>query len=193
MDQPMPKSDKRTAILEGALELFVERGFNGTAVPAVAERAGVGAGTIYRYFSNKEALVNELYRNCKHMLAEYLLTDFAPEASAKEEFHRIWNKMAVFVQEHPLEYEFLELHNHQSYLDDESRELEAQLFELALTFIHNAQERGELRPDDPRLLWSLAEGAFIGLVRSAHRGRIELGPQQMEAALGPCWDMIRAQ
>ena len=54
--------DKREAIMTAALELFVERGFFGTAVPEIADRAGVGAGTIYRYFESKEALVNEIYR-----------------------------------------------------------------------------------------------------------------------------------
>ena len=51
--------------MAAALELFVERGFYGTAVPEIAERAGVGAGTIYRYFESKEALVNALYREQK--------------------------------------------------------------------------------------------------------------------------------
>src|SRR5689334_15289154 len=59
------RGDKREAILAAALELFVERGFYGTAVPEIAERAGVGAGTIYRYFESKETLVNELYREQK--------------------------------------------------------------------------------------------------------------------------------
>ena len=47
--------DKREAVLGAALELFVERGFHGTTVPEIAERAGVGAGTIYRHFASKEA------------------------------------------------------------------------------------------------------------------------------------------
>jgi len=46
------RGDKRETILAAALELFVERGFYGTAVPEIAERAGVGAGTIYRYFES---------------------------------------------------------------------------------------------------------------------------------------------
>ena len=50
--------DKREAILAAALEAFVEKGFHGTAVPEIAARAGVGAGTIYRYFESKEAVVN---------------------------------------------------------------------------------------------------------------------------------------
>jgi TetR/AcrR family transcriptional regulator, repressor of fatR-cypB operon len=55
-----PVTGKREAILNAALQLFTEFGFHGTAMPQVAERAGVGAGTIYRYFTSKEALVNTL-------------------------------------------------------------------------------------------------------------------------------------
>ena len=43
-------------------ELFTERGFHGTAMPLVAERAGVAAGTIYRYFDSKEALVDAVFQ-----------------------------------------------------------------------------------------------------------------------------------
>ena len=53
--------EKHQKILSAALELFANRGFHGTAVPDVAKLAGVGAGTIYRYFENKEALVNAVY------------------------------------------------------------------------------------------------------------------------------------
>ena len=61
--------DKYEAILEAALPLFVERGFYGTAVPAVADRAGVAAGTIYHHFASKEAMVNALYRRWKESIA----------------------------------------------------------------------------------------------------------------------------
>jgi hypothetical protein len=37
-------ADKREAILDAGLALFVERGFHGTAVPELAAAAGVGAG-----------------------------------------------------------------------------------------------------------------------------------------------------
>src|SRR4051812_31840826 len=69
-------SDKREAITTAALELFVERGFYGTAVPEIADRAGVGAGTIYRYFESKEALVNAMYREQKLLFSGVVLDQF---------------------------------------------------------------------------------------------------------------------
>ncbi len=184
--------DKRDAILQAALELFVERGFHGTAVPTVAERAHVGAGTIYRYFESKEALVNELYRHWKQRLAAHLLSDFVPSGTAREQFGRLWRRMADFVQRYPTAYAFIELHHHASYLDAESVAIEEQLFGLALGFIEGAQDRGEFRKMPPPVLWSLVEGAFIGLVRSAKEGRVTLGPAEIETAEAAVWEMIRA-
>ncbi|MFI6907076.1 TetR/AcrR family transcriptional regulator [Nonomuraea sp. NPDC050394] len=46
-----------TAILAAALELFVERGVEGTSMEQVAKRAGVGKLTLYRRWSSKEDLL----------------------------------------------------------------------------------------------------------------------------------------
>ncbi|MEM5672990.1 helix-turn-helix domain-containing protein [Bacillus cereus] len=53
--------NKQEDIFDAAIQLFAERGYDGTTIPMIAEKAKVGAGTIYRYFENKEALVNSLF------------------------------------------------------------------------------------------------------------------------------------
>ncbi|MFZ2950245.1 MAG: helix-turn-helix domain-containing protein, partial [Desulfuromonadaceae bacterium] len=58
----MSKLEKRDEIVRAALELIAENGFHGAPMAMIAEKAGVGAGTIYRYFENKDVLINELYR-----------------------------------------------------------------------------------------------------------------------------------
>ena len=53
------RSDARPAELaQAALELCAERGVHATRVADVAERAGVTVGTVYRYFRDKDALVD---------------------------------------------------------------------------------------------------------------------------------------
>src|SRR5690348_5979837 len=69
--------DKRRRILDAALQTFAAKGYHGTAVPEVADAAGVGTGTLYRYFAHKEALVNEVYRDAKQRLKVALLDDLA--------------------------------------------------------------------------------------------------------------------
>ena len=53
----------RAAILDAALYLFQERGYEATTMRAIAERAGVSLGSSYHYFPSKEHLVLEFYRH----------------------------------------------------------------------------------------------------------------------------------
>jgi AcrR family transcriptional regulator len=52
----------RDKLLVAATELFAEAGA-GVSLDAVARRAGVGIGTLYRHFPTREALVEAAYRN----------------------------------------------------------------------------------------------------------------------------------
>ena len=45
------------AILRSALNLFIERGVEGTSIEQIAKQAGVGKPSIYRRWSNKEDLI----------------------------------------------------------------------------------------------------------------------------------------
>ena len=47
----------REAILDAALELFAEQGYDDTTTEQVAERAGVSPRTFFRYFPTKESVV----------------------------------------------------------------------------------------------------------------------------------------
>lgn len=57
--QRTDKQRNRTHILEVAEEFFAEQGITGS-MDAIAKRAGVGPGTLYRHFPNREALLAAL-------------------------------------------------------------------------------------------------------------------------------------
>ena len=48
---------QRTRILDASKECFVADGFHAATMATIAERAGVSAGLIYRYFASKQAIV----------------------------------------------------------------------------------------------------------------------------------------
>jgi AcrR family transcriptional regulator len=52
----------RARLLRAAQELIEEGGYGTASVAAIAERAGVAAGTLYRHFDSKEGLFVELFR-----------------------------------------------------------------------------------------------------------------------------------
>jgi TetR/AcrR family transcriptional regulator, repressor of fatR-cypB operon len=186
--------EKRDAIMQAALELFVERGFYGVAVPEIAERAQVGAGTIYRHFESKEALVNALYRQEKQRFAQTVITSFPAIERARELFRTLWTRMATFATTNESSFVFLELHHHAPYLDDNSRAVEQRMIELFEGVIAAAQSRGELKLAPPRLLMGIVMGAFTGVMRSCVEAELghEVSAADWKTAEQCVWEAIRA-
>lgn len=56
----MYMEDRRTKIGEVALRLFNERGYHATSTRLIAQEAGVSEGLIFRHYTNKEGLLEEL-------------------------------------------------------------------------------------------------------------------------------------
>ena len=55
----MEKNQKRQDILNSAMALFKDKGFHNTKVEDIALSAGVGKGTLYEYFENKQDVFDE--------------------------------------------------------------------------------------------------------------------------------------
>ncbi|MCR6544388.1 TetR/AcrR family transcriptional regulator [Dehalobacterium formicoaceticum] len=57
---------KKRDIIKAAREIFAEKGYQGTSMKALAQKAKIATGTVYLYFSNKEVLmssiVDEMFR-----------------------------------------------------------------------------------------------------------------------------------
>jgi AcrR family transcriptional regulator len=51
----------RARVLDAAVELFAQQGYDGTSVAQVIARAGVAKGGFYHHFASKEALLYEVY------------------------------------------------------------------------------------------------------------------------------------
>ncbi|MEK5768677.1 helix-turn-helix domain-containing protein, partial [Acinetobacter schindleri] len=50
----------RLSILQSARELITQGGFKEASIQAIAERAGVSTGLVYRYFENKSQILIEV-------------------------------------------------------------------------------------------------------------------------------------
>jgi AcrR family transcriptional regulator len=128
--------DKLNRIINAATILFAEKGFHGTAIPEVANAASVGAGTIYRYFENKEDLVNGVFVHCKTKLKFYLEANVASSKSLsqEEQFGVFWDNLCLFVRDNPKEFYFLEMHEHSKNLTNKNKELELEVLAPLLKF-----------------------------------------------------------
>jgi AcrR family transcriptional regulator len=67
--QPAP-AERSQEILDAAVETFAARGYAQTDVQEIADRVGVGKGTVYRHFGNKESLFLAAVKHARNKLIE---------------------------------------------------------------------------------------------------------------------------
>ncbi len=60
MNREDKKRETRKKIIESALQLFSEQGYEATTVAQITELAGVGKGTFFNYFDSKETIMCDL-------------------------------------------------------------------------------------------------------------------------------------
>ncbi len=85
-----PKAGKVNDIVAAALEEFFLQGFAATRLDAIAERAGIGKGTIYLYFDSKEALFEAAVRSIVAPIFEQAERfAVAPQGSAADMLRRM--------------------------------------------------------------------------------------------------------
>jgi len=88
----------RARILDAALSLFADRGFDGTSVRRIAEEAGVSHGLLYAHFESKEDLLRELMELSLGDIG-LSLDAGAGEGSAGDRLHRLAREGARLVRE----------------------------------------------------------------------------------------------
>ena len=111
-ERPLGAKGRRTraAILRGAGDAIIELGWPATTITAVADRAGVGTGTIYQYFRGKEdvlaALVGEWTLSALGELRAWdpaegqeglrrLIERFVAGYASTARFQRVWEEVSL--------------------------------------------------------------------------------------------------
>ncbi len=88
----------RERLLRSAQRLIEEDGYSAASVIAVADRAGVASGTLYRHFSSKEELFVQVFRSvCDREIAamQAAARDMPPDASQVD---RLLTVLATFAE-----------------------------------------------------------------------------------------------
>ena len=73
------QKETKELLLDAALEIFSENGFNGATTKAIAEKAGVNEVTLFRHFGNKEALFNAVIERDLNIKVPYMAVKIDPD------------------------------------------------------------------------------------------------------------------
>ncbi|GGA29590.1 TetR/AcrR family transcriptional regulator [Paenibacillus physcomitrellae] len=188
----MAQLSKKEAILEAALKLFAERGFDATTMPMISELAGVGAGTIYRYFESKEVLLNVLIVESLQAFAEALnQTGTGQRTTVREEFHLLFTGLFQFGKHRPNRLQLICSNANELYLDERSREEVTTFLSQILATISWGQEQGVIRKMPANALIAIVLGAFFQVSDAFRKGLLEESKELLDEIEDCCWNAVR--
>lgn len=181
---------RRTAILEATLELIAEQGFHGTAMSMIAEKADVGAGTIYRHFNSKEDLITQLYLETKRQMGKAFLAGYSENLPLRERFRILWLNMLNYYLYHPNELAFLEQFDNSPYMKPEVQEVLAELYEPVVGFFQYAFEEGVFKQMPLEMLATFTLDVAVSLAKRQAAGALILDDSTKDLAVSACWDAL---
>ncbi|MEC1715065.1 TetR/AcrR family transcriptional regulator [Schinkia azotoformans] len=94
--------DKKEKIMQAATQSFSMFGFKGTSVDHIAKIAGVGKGTIYTYFENKEVILQEIIQALIREMKENAENAIGIDRTAFENLHEVLYSVLLYRKEHVL-------------------------------------------------------------------------------------------
>lgn len=166
-DQPPVRRGRpgydRSQILEVAVQVFIEQGYDATSVAALAERLGLSKSALYHHFTSKEELLQVALDEALGGLEGVLEQSGASDGSARDRLQHVLAG-AVLVLVDKLSYVTLLLRV-RGNSDVERAALERRrVFDRRVTaLVRAAQDEGTVRADiDP----SVATRLLFGMVNS---------------------------
>jgi AcrR family transcriptional regulator len=158
------KQRQREAIVDAAVGLFRERGFEETRIQDILERADISLGTFYNYFPGKDAVLDDFGGN---VIASYLeLARHELEADDKSVADRVRALARACGKAFSSDPAFMSVVAMQSKAFAGGGQLpvagEVPIFGLLSLLFEEGQARGEIRRDVPPIeLAQVFSGVFM--------------------------------
>jgi len=156
---------KKDEILEAASQVFAEKEFHEVLIDDIAALAGVGKGTVYRYFRTKEELYFETILKAFDDLYALLVRTTSLEVSATRRIERIARETLQFSWQRRHLFSLLQSDERRFAMrEGELRRRREDIIALFRKAIVDGIEAREFRGVDPRIAAEL----FRGMIRAAN-------------------------
>lgn len=164
------KQEMKKLIIDAALRMFVEDGYEKTSIRNIADRIEYSPGTIYLYYKDKDEL---LYAVQKEAFSKMLET-FQREATSRSPWKRLEQIAYSYVNfgiEHPDLYDLMFIIRAPMNTAEEKGDWDNgdACFNYLTDTIGECMEKGLLRYSDPRVaalsIWSMGHGLVSLQVR----------------------------
>ncbi|AZB41574.1 TetR/AcrR family transcriptional regulator [Bacillus sp. FJAT-42376] len=185
------KEGKYASILRATLELISEYGFHGTSMAKVAKKAGVSAGIIYHYFSNKDELIEELYIKVKREFSEKIITGLDEKQSLRKQIRELVRRTIEVSVNRPEETIFMEQFLQSPYNRQAIQETVDPYYEPIMQVFYKAKHEQMIKPLPDPVIFALTLEVAITLAKQHAAGDIFMDEKLIEKVTEACWEAIR--
>jgi TetR/AcrR family transcriptional repressor of multidrug resistance operon len=183
--------DKRAQILCAANKIVAEQGIQGLSMQKLAKEANVAAGTIYRYFEDKDHLLDELRMTITSQIAKAVQRGVTTDKPLKERYRTMWLNIW-----HLAANDLNALKNRAQYDSVPSknsrtiREQERRMFAQIDRLFTEGKNQGVFKNLDNEVLSGLSLEASVSLARKHSQGFYHLDDAALDSAIEASWDAI---
>jgi AcrR family transcriptional regulator len=156
----------RERLVRAALDLFTTQGYHASTTPQVARRAGVAEGTIYRHFTSKEQLLNEIYRGAVRMFTQ-IVEQTPARSSCRDRMTDVADQWCEVASQDPPLVKLVFVTPPTGLLDEKSREAYEQMRVQLEKVVASGKASNEIRAG-PAYLWT---DVWLQLIRLLGRRR----------------------
>lgn len=150
----LPREERIGDILTVAREVFSQRGYDGTAVAEIADRAGVVEGTVFKYFETKRELLLRAIESWYEGLVAGYARDLAGIKEARQRLRfLIWRHLRTIRDDTALSrLMFAEVRSKDDYHHSALHEMNRRYTKFLMDVVQEGITAGEFRSDIPLAL-----------------------------------------
>lgn len=187
-----PIMDKREQILEATADLIAEQGLQCCPMAKIAQHAGCGAGTIYRHFSTKDELVQQLYLYLTEKMARRCLCNQNLNTSIRAAFDHFWGNFYRFMLDNPRDQGLLEqLWASPAICSTLQEQAMKEMHDQIATLLAKGKEEGQIKPLQDELLLTMTFGSLFNIAKKLKQApELFSGQIELPDLLDMCWDAI---
>ena len=168
-------------ILDEALTLFAENGYDGTGVDLIAERVGIKGPSLYKHYKGKEEILNALIDAAEERYEEYFGSEkhIGKLPQSREEFIKVTMERISFTMRDPVIRKTRMLLVQEQFRNERISEVTTRhqldgIQRMFAKIIKGMMDEGIVKNDDPELLAvELTAPAVLQIARSDRQPQCE--------------------
>lgn len=99
---------KQQNIKQAVLKLIVSEGLQGASIAKIAREAGVSPATVYIYYDNKEAMLQDIYREYQQQVRNFLTERVRQDMSGEQLIETLVRSYYTYITHHGEVFYFVE-------------------------------------------------------------------------------------